>query len=209
MCRFIEQFFRRTDLNDFTFIHHHNLVSESQRLGLVMGHINHGVAQLAVKVLQLGAQLPLHMRVDDRQRLIKQDRIDVVAHKTAAQRYLLFFVGGQPARLPVSLVGKIENLDHLADAFGDFIRGHPAVDQRKSQILAHGHRVVDDRKLENLSDIALFGLQMGYILAVEPDMALGRNQQTGNDVQQGGLAAAGWPQAAHRRRRLPTHSRFP
>ena len=77
-------------------VHDDDLIRESHGFGLVMGDVDHGKAELLVKTFQLRTQDPLHMRVDDRQRLVEQDGVHVIAHKAAPQRYLLFLIGGQP-----------------------------------------------------------------------------------------------------------------
>ncbi len=69
--------------------------------------------------------------------------------------------------------------------------GNLAIAQREGEIVVNGHRVVDDRELEHLGDVAILGRQVGDILAVEQDLAFGRLQQAGNDVEKRGLAAAG------------------
>ena len=97
VLRPLEQLGRRADLHDLALVHDHDLVGEGQRLGLVVGDIDHGVAEAAVQLLQLRAQHPFHVRVDDRQRLVEQDRVDVGAHQPAAERDLLLLVGGQAA----------------------------------------------------------------------------------------------------------------
>ena len=56
-------------------VHHHDLVGEGQRLGLVVGDVDHRVRRAAwCSSLSLRAQLPLQVRVDDGQRLVEQDR---------------------------------------------------------------------------------------------------------------------------------------
>ena len=99
VLRPLEQLGGRADLHDLALIHDHDLVGEGQRLGLVVRDIDHGVAEPAVQLLQLRAQHPFHVRIDDRQRLVEQDRVDVGAHQPAAERDLLLLVGGQ-ARAP-------------------------------------------------------------------------------------------------------------
>jgi hypothetical protein len=63
--------------------------------------------------------------------------------------------------------------------------------QGEGEIVEHGHRVVDDRELKNLRDIALFRRKLRDIAAVEQDAPVRGVQQAGNDVEQRGLAAAG------------------
>ena len=80
-----EQFLRRADLHHTAIVHHHYFIREGQRLGLVMGHIDHRVAEFMVQRFQLRAQLPLHMWVDHCQRLVKEQRVHVLAHHAPAQ----------------------------------------------------------------------------------------------------------------------------
>ncbi len=55
----------------------------------------------------------------------------------------------------------------------------------------HRHRVVDHGELKYLGDMPLLGRQSGDIPVVEQHAAFARLQQSGNDIQQRGLAAAG------------------
>ncbi len=72
--------------------------------------------------------------------------------------------------------------------------GHMPVAQRKGEIVVDGHRVVDDRELEHLGDVALLRRQMGDVGSVEENAPFGRVDQPRNDVEQRGLAAAGGPE---------------
>ena len=111
VLRPLEQLGRRADLHDLAVIHDDDLVGEGQRLGLVVRDIDHGVAEALVQLLQLRAQHPFHMRIDDGQRLVEQDGVDVGAHQPAAERDLLLLVGGQPARLALGPVGEVDHLE--------------------------------------------------------------------------------------------------
>ncbi|MCY1305228.1 hypothetical protein D9M70_550220 [compost metagenome] len=53
VARALEEFGRGTDLNDLAVIHDDDLVGESERLGLVVGDIDHGEAELLVQPLDL------------------------------------------------------------------------------------------------------------------------------------------------------------
>ena len=94
----LEQILRRADLHDLALVHHDDLVGEGERLGLVVRDVDHGQVELAVQLLQLRAQLPLQMRIDDGERLVEEDGGHVRPHEAAAERHLLLGVGGQPAR---------------------------------------------------------------------------------------------------------------
>ena len=80
MRRFFEQFTRRAELHHLTVVHHRNFVSESRRLKLVMGDVDHGDIEALMDLFELTAQLPLELRVNHRQGFVKQDRGDIIAH---------------------------------------------------------------------------------------------------------------------------------
>ena len=153
----VEQFGRRAALHHAAVMHHHHGIGEGQRLGLVVGDIDHGQVELAVQRLELRAQLPFQFGIDHRQRLVEQHRGDVGAHQAAAERDLLLGVGGQPRRLAVEIGREIEQPRDLGDPRVDLGLRHAAVLQRKCQVLSDRHGVVDHRKLEHLRDIALLG----------------------------------------------------
>src|SRR3546814_5732536 len=88
---------------------------------------------------------------------LEQHRRDIVAHQAAPKRDLLLGIGGQACRPLIKLMAHFKhfgNLTHtrLDPGFGDF-----AIAQRKAQILAYRHGVVNNGKLEYLSDIARLG----------------------------------------------------
>ena len=147
--------------------HHHHLLGEGQRLDLVVGDVDQGELELVVDLLELAPQLPLEVRVDHRQRLVEQHRRDVLAHQAAAERDLLLGVGGEAGGALVELAAQLEHLGDLADALRDPLRRDAAVAQREGQVLGHGHRVVDDRELEHLGDVALLRRSRGDVDAVE------------------------------------------
>ena len=148
-----------------------------------MGDVDHREAELLVQEFELRAQLPLELRVDDGQRFVEEDGVDVLADQAATERYLLLGVGGEVLGLGLQLLFQAEHLRQFDDPRLDlFFRSAP-VFQGKGEVLKHRHGVVDHRKLENLGDVALLGGQPGDVLVVEQDLALGRDQEPGNDVQ--------------------------
>ena len=95
------------------------------------------------------------MRIDDRQRLVEHDDIDIGADQPAPQRDLLLAVGGQARGAPVERRVELEHRGDFTHAAVDLGLGHAAVAQRESEIVVDGHGVVDDRELEHLRDVAL------------------------------------------------------
>ena len=170
------------------------LSAKVKRLGLVVRDIDHRARDALVQLLQLGAQLPLQMRIDHGQRLVEHDDIDVGANQPAAERDLLLAVRGQAGGAPPQRALQIEHAGDLVDLRVDLGLGQAAIAQRKRQIVVDRHGVVDDRKLEHLRDLALVGRHVGQVDVVEQDAAFGRPHQAGNDVEQGRLAAAGGPE---------------
>ena len=189
--RALEEIDRRADLHHLALVHHHDLVGEGQRLGLVVGDVDHRDADLLLQLLELGAELPFQVRVDDGQRLVEHDDGDVLAHEAAAHRDLLLAVGGEAGGAAAEAVGELQHLGDGADAGVDRGGGDAAVAEREGEIVVDGHRVVDDRELEHLGDVALDRRQAGHVAVVEEHAALGRHDQARDDVEQRGLAAAG------------------
>ncbi len=188
--RGLEELLRLAHLHDAALVHDDDALGEGQRLGLVVGHVDHRVAELAVELAELGAQLPLHLRVDDGQRLVEEDGVDVLPHHAAAEADLLLGVGGQAPGLAVEHVLHADHPGDALHALGDVGRVHAAVAEREGEVLAHGHRVVDDRELEDLGDVALLGGEVGHVAVAEEHLALRGAEQAGDDVEQRGLAAA-------------------
>ena len=53
MARLFKKLDRRANLNDLAIFHHHNLIGECERLGLVVSHINHGAPDALVQFFEL------------------------------------------------------------------------------------------------------------------------------------------------------------
>ncbi len=153
----VEQFRRRAALHHAAVMHHDDGIGEGQRLGLVVGDIDHRQVELAMQRLELRAQLPFQLGIDHRQRLVEQHRGDVGTHEAAAERDLLLGVGRQPRRLALEIGREVEQIGDLLDPRLDVAPGHAAVLQRKCEVLPDRHGVVDHRELEHLRDVALLG----------------------------------------------------
>ncbi|MNZ77136.1 hypothetical protein D3C78_956640 [compost metagenome] len=113
------------------------------------------------------------MRVDHCQRLIEEDRRDIITHQPTAHRDLLLFVSAEVARL---------SFEHRTEIkyFSDFLNlaTYPRliqalVTQGKSQIIEHRHGVVDHWKLKNLGDIACLRRQLIDHPAIEQHLTEG------------------------------------
>ena len=143
-------------------------LGEGQRLDLVVGDVDQGELQLVVDLLELPPQLPLEMRIDDRERLVEQHRRDVLAHQAAAERDLLLGVGGE-AGGALRSAGRSARASRRSGRRAGAMRSGatPRLRSGKAEVLGHGHRVVDDRELEHLGDVALLRRARGDVDAVE------------------------------------------
>ncbi len=187
----LEQLLRRAGLHHRAVVHDHDLVGEGQRLGLVVGHVDHGDVEGAVDLLEGRAQLPFQVRVDDGERLVEQDRGDVGPHQAAPERDLLLHVGREVAGLAPEHRREVEKACDLRHAGGRRLARDVAVLEREGEVLAHRHGVVDHRELEDLGDVARLRRQVRHVPLVEQDAPAGRAHQPRDDVEKRRLAAAG------------------
>ena len=88
---------RRGELLDDAAVHHRDAVGERQRLDLVVGDVDHGVAELLVQPLDLDPQLGAELGVEVGQRLVEEEHIDV-AHQRPADRDALALAAGELRR---------------------------------------------------------------------------------------------------------------
>ena len=153
--RLVEQFGRRAALHHAAVMHDDHLFGKGQRLGLVVGDVDHRQVELAVQRLQLRAQLPFQFGIDHGQRLVEQHGGDVGAHEAAAERNLLLGVRREPGRLAIEIGREVEQIGDLLHPRVDLRLRNATVLQGECEILADGHGVVDDGKLEYLRDVAL------------------------------------------------------
>ena len=190
MARPLEELHRSACLHHGALVHDDDLVGEGQGLGLIVRDVDHRGVQTLVQLLELGAQTPFQMGIDHRQRLIEQDCRDVLAHQAATERDLLLAIRGEPGGALVQGQFQVQHRRDLTDARVHGRLRNAAIPKRERQVVVDGHRVVDDRELEDLRNVALVGRQRGDVALAEAHGAFGRSQQARDDVQQGGLPAA-------------------
>src|SRR5882672_10536724 len=65
---------RRADLSDAAAVDHRDAVGERERLGLVVGHVNRGDADLALQPLEFAAHVVAQLRVEVGKRLVEQQQ---------------------------------------------------------------------------------------------------------------------------------------
>jgi hypothetical protein len=89
-------------------VEHHDLLAQGHGLDLVVGHVDHGRAQLAVQARQLDPGLGAQGGVQVRQRLVEQEH-GGLAHDGAADRHALALAAGQGLGLALQQVFDLQD----------------------------------------------------------------------------------------------------
>ena len=190
VVRPLEQLVRSALLHHLAVVHDDDRVGERERLGLVVGDVDEGVVELGLYTLEHLAQAPLLLRIDHRQRLVEEDRRDVLADEGTRQRDELLGISGETLGPSLEQVADLQQFGDLLGApLGDGLVDAP-VAQRELHVLLDGHRVVEHRELEDLGDVALGGRQLGDIDTVEQQPTGRGLDEAGDDVEHRGLATA-------------------
>ena len=95
------------------------LVRQRQRLGLVVGDVDGGDADLALQALELAAHLVAQLGVEIGQRLVEQKQPRLV-HDRARERHPLLLAAGKPRRGPLLEAVEIDDGERALHRFLDF-----------------------------------------------------------------------------------------
>ena len=80
---------RLAELHHLALVEHRDPVRHRERLGLVVGNVDEGQAELAAELLQLGAQRLAHLAVEVRERLVEQQQLGVRDQRAGEGQALL------------------------------------------------------------------------------------------------------------------------
>ena len=105
---------RRPDLLEHPGAHHRDPVTQSHRLGLVVGDVDRGRLELLLDPRDLGSHLHAQLGVEVRQRLVHQEHLGV-ADDRAPHRDALALAAGQVGGLAVEMLLEVEDLRGLGD----------------------------------------------------------------------------------------------
>src|SRR5262249_47040134 len=166
-------------------------VGHGHRLGLVVRHVHHGDADLAVNALELDLHLLAQVLVQGPEGLVEQKHIRVEDEATG-ERDTLLLTAGQLARVFVGEGPQADEVEDRAHALGLPRARKPAHAQRESDVALDRHVGEQRVALEDDADVALVRLAARQILAAELDDATGRLLEAGDH---------------HERRRLPGAAR--
>ncbi|MNI57148.1 hypothetical protein D3C73_1121900 [compost metagenome] len=155
-----------------------------------MGHVDHGGAQLAVQLRDLGAHAVAQLGIKIGQRLVQQEHRRLTHQRTAQCNTLALAAGHRLGQL-VHHLGQAQRLRGFADALVDGRLVMPAQLQAKGQVLGHGHVRVQRVTLEHHRDVAIFGCHVVDHAITDGQRAAADLFQPCHHPQQGRLAAAG------------------
>ena len=201
----LEQLGRRADLHAPGRVHHHHLVGEGQRLGLVVGHVDHRQverrggspsASTAAAISGAGRSPSAARRTGPPRRPRAPGRGR--ARSSAWRRPTGCGRGGRARRS-----GPAWRRSRATRAFDSGPR-HAAVAQREGQVLAPPSWCRRSPGTGTPGRCCAARRQRGDVRAVEQQPPRARVHQAGDDVEQRRLAAAARARAARRRRRAPT-----
>ena len=180
---------RNVDLLNAAVAHHRDTVAERHRLDLVVRDVDRRRADPAVKLLQRGAHRHAQLRVEVRERLVHQERRRL-ADDRAAHGDALHLPAGERARPAVEQPVEAEQLRGLLDAALDLRLLQLAHPQRVAEVLAHGHVRVERVVLEHHREVALRGLLLRHVAAVDQDAARRDALEPADRAEQRRLPAA-------------------
>ena len=109
---------RRPVLLQLPAIHHRDAIGHPHRLDLVVGDVDHGLADLVLDALELGAHVRTERRVEVRERLVEQEDRRLHDHR-APERDLLEVVHGQAGGRAIERGGEADGLGDGLDTTVD------------------------------------------------------------------------------------------
>ena len=191
---------RRAGLLDLAVVHHRDHVGGGHRLRLVVRDVDGGVAILVVQPPHLEAHFLAQVGVEIGQRLVEQQRL-WLDDQRARQRDALLLAAREFARIAVGELAQLRGAEDRRDLALDRRAVDFAQFEAVGDVLRHRHVRPQRVALEDHRHVAPLGRhgagRRGDDLAADADFARGRLDETGDQPQRGGLAAARRAQQAH------------
>ena len=182
-------FERRAGLFDPAFAHHDDLVGQSHRLDLVVGHIDDRGLQLLMQAGDFDAHMDAQFGVQVGQGFVKQKDLRL-AHDGAANGDPLTLATGQVFGFALHQGTKTQNLGGGVNPAGDFVLVGPGEFQGEAHVFAHIHMGVERVALEHHRNAALAGIDIIHPAAADRQITAGDILQARDHPEQGGFAAA-------------------
>ncbi len=174
-------------------VHHHDPRRQGHGLDLIVRHHHHRGRQAAAELRQFATGAQAQRRIETRQRFVHQQQVGLLDQRPP-QRHALLLAAGEFGRALVEEGFDGEDSGDIGNAGGDFIGGDAHIAQAESQIFTDRHMGIEGVILEHHGDATVAGRFVVDGAAIQPDFAAIDRFQSGDQAQQGGLAAAGRPE---------------
>ena len=188
----------RPHLFDPPPIHHGHQIRENQRLVMIVGHVHRRDAELPQQGLQIHAVFLPQRLVQAGERLVHQEERRV-PRDAAAQGDPLLFTARQCGRLAIQEIGEL----HAHELAGSLIfrpgqrvqcGGLLPEQEIRQDVRLRGDVRIERVALEDHADAPVAGANLPHVDVVVAHFARVRRDQSGDDLQQRGLAASARPQ---------------
>ena len=113
------------ELLDLAAVKHRDAIRHRERLGLVVGDVDHGHAEPLVQPPDLELHLLAQLLVQRPERLVHQDQLRL-EHQRAGHRDALLLAAGELRRPPLAEAAELHHVQRALDALGDVGCGHAA-----------------------------------------------------------------------------------
>ena len=143
--------------------------------------------------LDFDADFDPQLGVEIGQRLVEQEHLGF-AHQSAADGHALALAAGKLRGLAAEQMLDLQQLCDPQDRLLARRLRHAAHVEAELHVLGHVHVRVEGVGLEHHGDVAVLGVDVVDHALADADLAGAGLHQPGDDVEQGGLAAAGRPQ---------------
>jgi hypothetical protein len=181
---------RDADLMDAARVDDGNTIAERQGLDLIVRHVHHRRADLAMEAPQLGPHSYAHAGVEVRERLVEQVEIRL-ADEGAGERDSLPLAARELVGPPGEQRFDTHEPRGPVDAFAHLRLRKLADDEPERDVLPRGQVGEERVVLEHHGDVALRGPHAGDVALANPDRPLVHRLEPGDAAEKRALAAAG------------------
>ena len=189
----------RAELVDPAAVHDRDQVGRGHGLGLVVGDVDGRVAIFVVQPADFEPHLLAQIGIEIGQRLVEQQRLRLDDQR-ARQRHALLLSAGEFAGIALRQRFELGRGQNRRELFRDGVAVELAQAQAVDDVFGHRHVRPQRVALEDHRHVALFGRQRARLRGHQPvadmDLAVGGLQETRDQPQRRGLAAAGRAQQA-------------
>jgi hypothetical protein len=179
-------------LHDAAVLQDDHRVGDREGLLLVVRHIDRGDAEFGDDAADLGAHLEPELRVEVRERLVKEEDTRLEDERPGEGDALLLATG-EFGRAALAEVAHLDHLKRFADTPPDFVSGPLSDLEAEGDIVGDGHVRPEGVALEDHAGVSLVRGQVADIAVVEQDPARGRLDEARDHAEKRRLAAARGP----------------